>query len=591
VPHVQAVVPMGRDLATATVGNVIDEKLDQLREAVKAGDEPRIRALAGRLRQLAELLRSDIENTRALTSATDELDKGLAVVDKVRSEAFWNEFLAHPFDSLDELDATFAPLQAEGSVLFLAYLGTDLDLFAQKFDTFEIVRGTAVPTGERGFLFANDVYEKLVKNGVAHALDEIQDARHKDGKRIDGPREAVLREQVARLARQSKKLVYELGPDETAAVTSDLRRFLGKPAAPVEELIKELLTLTEENADARAKAFYDFVAPRIRLYQVNIGDTLTLRAFTKSGYTRAQNLKVYGTFKFRGLDGSLLASNYNLMDLMSFRDLYGLMTPERRKELDAIKAQVGVKDVAAASAEDELFGGGGDLEQAAATGVIEAEAPAAEAGRALGGAFTQDDIDGGVVVHAAVLLDDRAPLGPTLKNVEETAAKAGLKIKTLDWQKAAGIIGQFIFVMRLVLIVAFVIIFITALAIINNSMLMSMMDRIMEIGTMRAIGAQRRFVLAMFLLESTALSVGAIVVGLLGAWGVVRLLDANDLPSAGTNNILVVLFGGPHLHPHLTGSAVMVAAGCIGFVSLVATLYPAIIATRVAPVVAMQKRE
>ena len=141
------------------------------------------------------------------------------------------------------------------------------------------------------------------------------------------------------------------------------------------------------------------------------------------------------------------------------------------------------------------------------------------------------------------------------------------------------------------LIVAFIVIFITALAIINNSMLMSMMDRIMEIGTMRAIGAQRRFVLAMFLLESTALSVGAIVVGLLGAWGVVRLLDANDLPSAGTNNILVVLFGGPSLHPHMTLSAVLVSAGCIGFVSLVATLYPAIIATRVAPIVAIQKRE
>jgi hypothetical protein len=231
--------------------------------------------------------------------------------------------------------------------------------------------------------------------------------------RRDGARETVLREQVARLSRQSKKLVFELGPDETTAVTKDLRAFLGKPEASVEQLVKELLTLTESNADAHAKAFYDFVAPHIRLYQVNVGDTLTLRAFSKSGYTRAQNLKVYGTFKFRGLDGSLLASNYNLMDLMSFRDLYGLMTPERRKELDVIKAQVGVRDVAAASAEDDLFGAGGELEQAGTTGTIEAEAKAAvKDERALGGSFTQDDIDGGVVLHAAVLLDDQAPLGP-----------------------------------------------------------------------------------------------------------------------------------------------------------------------------------
>ena len=91
---------------------------------------------------------------------------------------------------------------------------------------------------------------------------------------------------------------------------------------------------------------------------MNIGDTITLRAFTKTGYSRAVNLQVYGTFHFQGIDGSPVASRYNFMDLMSFRDLYGLMTPERQKEIDSIKAQMGVKEVDLDDAESALFGAG-----------------------------------------------------------------------------------------------------------------------------------------------------------------------------------------------------------------------------------------
>ena len=44
------------------------------------------------------------------------------------------------------------------------------------------------------------------------------------------------------------------------------------------------------------------------------------------------------------------------------------------------------------------------------------------------------------------------------------------------------------------------------LVIINNSMVMATMDRMVEIGMMRAIGAQRRFVRAMYMLETIALT-------------------------------------------------------------------------------------
>ena len=68
-------------------------------------------------------------------------------------------------------------------------------------------------------------------------------------------------------------------------------------------------------------------------------DTITIRAFTRSGYPKSVNLKVYGTFTFRGLEESVLAGSHNLMDLMTFRDLYGVMTDERRAELAVGRSQ------------------------------------------------------------------------------------------------------------------------------------------------------------------------------------------------------------------------------------------------------------
>ena len=58
------------------------------------------------------------------------------------------------------------------------------------------------------------------------------------------------------------------------------------------------------------------------------------------------------------------------------------------------------------------------------------------------------------------------------------------------------------------------IIFVVALVIINNAMMMATLQRVREIGTMRAIGAQRGFVLGMVLLETVVLG---LVFGAAGA--------------------------------------------------------------------------
>ena len=592
IPNVKAVVPMGRDAAGAEGGNILDEKLDSLRQAVAAHDAVKIQGLEARIRQLAGLLEQENENRKEISSNVTEIDQHLAITRRAMSDTFWADFAKAPLPALDWLDTNLAPLQADAAQLFLNYVGTDLDLFAKEFSTFEIVQGQMVPKGHRGILLSKEFYEKQAKNMIARELDAIRDARDKDHKTI--AHDNALQEKVAKIQRESRRLTYEMDPDQSIACEKDLRADLGTPKGDLASLLKKLLHVDDNDFDARYQLFYKDVAPRIQLYSFRVGDTLTLQAFSKSGYSHAQNVKVYGIFHFRGLDDSLLASAYNLMDMMTFRDLYGLMTPEKLKELAAIKKNVGVKDVSEKNAEEELFGDGeaGLVTDTKPTQIKEDDTKPLEREHAsTEKAFTQEDIDHGVVLNAAVLLKDGTKLKETMAEITALSAKDKLGLKVVDWRSAAGIIGQLILVLTIVLVVSFIVIFITALAIINNSMLMSMMDRIIEIGTMRAIGAHRRFVLAMFLLESALLSTTAVVVGVLAATGTAMLLSAKGWPAAGTNPILLVLFGGPHMHPHVTASAVIVGAVCIALVSFVATLYPALIATRVQPVVAMQRRE
>ena len=65
--------------------------------------------------------------------------------------------------------------------------------------------------------------------------------------------------------------------------------------------------------------------------------------------------------------------------------------------------------------------------------------------------------------------------------------------------------GQFILLATVVLCLAVGIIFVVAMVIINNAVMMATLQRTPEVGTMRAIGAQRGFVLAMVLVETLTL--------------------------------------------------------------------------------------
>jgi hypothetical protein len=308
------------------------------------------------------------------------------------------------------------------------------------------------------------------------------------------------------------------------------------------------------------------------------------------------NVKIYGIVAFKGLEDSSLASVFTLMDLQTFRDLYGWVTPDKAAEISELKRSAGLTDLARDDAEAAMFGGGGAADasaQAHSSAIPDVAVTRPKGGRdadLFSRVYSQEEIDRGVVMNVAVALKDPGKLRETQAAIQKAADDAGLGLKVIDWKEAAGTLGQTMTGLQVALYASAFILFAIALVIMNNAMVMAMLQRVKEIGTMRAIGAQRRFVLLMSLVESVAIG---LVFGLAGAGaaaGLVALVRA--LGGIRSDNVqLQFLFSGPSLMPRFAGSGLAIALGIVIFVSILSGIYPAVLATRITPLEAMQSEE
>lgn len=603
VPNVRSVVPMGIDQAMVATGNEFDVALERLRADVrrlKAGERgselaARYQARKAHVRRMCTLLLQELGQARAIVDEKLVRERARDTEDLVRAtgDAFWAGFDADPLGGLEFLENRIAPQSLSGGFTFIRYAGTDLDAYRQAFDRMRIVEGTAVPRGQRGILLGKLYAEDWLKLKTARRLDRIREARLVQGKRI--ARDEELQRWVKDNQGATREILLQLDALQAQEATARLRRALGSEKTDLRALLVELLDTRDADFDRKYAIFYDQLAPLLQLYMVRVGDTITIKAPSHSGYMSSVNLKVYGFVEFRGLERSTVAGMMSLMDLVSWRDLYGYVTAEKAAEIAAIKRGAGARDVRREDAEAELFGGGA---QAVAAGravaiqdpVLTGAARAKSEPELFSRVYSQAEIDGGVALNAAVILRDPTRVRETQRAVKAALDAAGLDLKVVDWQQASGMVGQFVSLARVVLYTAVFIIFGVALVIINNAMVMATLQRVKEIGTIRAIGAQKRFVTAMLLLETSTIGVAFGALGAaLGAGAVWLIRRAGGIPA--TSDQLSFFFSGPTLLPRLGAASLGVSLAIVLVVSVLSGLYPALMATRVTPLEAMQSDE
>ena len=598
VDNVKTVIPMGTDGATVTYGNTVDLTLQRLRKAETArlkGDssplaKERIVSLKSHVRAMIGVIQGDYKKLAALAAGAIE-PEAVKDLDKAASPAFWDGFDRDPLGHLEFLENKIASLVPDADFIYFPYVGTDLDAFRKSFDRMEVVDGAMVPSGRRGLLLSKYVYENQFKLKTAHRLDKINEALRDEGKKI--AKDPDLKLMVKQNRTQIREFLLQLDPLSLKQAVAALSGFLKTNETDPAKLFSRFFDTDDANFAERYRFFYDKIAPLVELYRLRPGDSLAIKTFTKNGFLQSANVKVYGTFQFKGLEKSGLAGALSLMDLMTFRDLYGYFTPEKLAESKKLQASAGAQFVDRDKAEAELFGGGASVVGRAKMQPIDENT---QMGGALPGkaaaderAYSQEEIENGVILNAALILKDPSKLNQTMKDVRAAAEKAGLDLRVVSWQKASGNVGQFVFVIKIALYFSVFVIFIVALVIINNAVMMATLQRVREIGTMRAIGAQRTFVLSLILVETLFLGLAFGTAGtLLGAL-VVRWLGRVGIPAA--NEFLYFFFSGPRLRVELGWGSVVGAFVVIGATAAVSALYPAVVATRVSPVQAMSTED
>ena len=601
VPGVKAFIPMGLDMGLLGRGNELDDGLDALRAALKLKDPDLIADRMEWLRFQLEQQQRELNERRRLSPQNREFDQqGLDLA--TASEAGFLKAVAQGDEGkLQFLETKIAPISGEKQPIYLSYLGTDITSYQQNFPKFRVVEGEVLPPGKRGIMLSRKVREEQLKNIVARIFDRLYKRTQRTG--LSLAKDDESRRLAMDLKKQQAQILAYLDRDAAQKLHQELEALGIKATATASqpgssdlialltEQLKDFLEVTDSNFVERYRWFYEHIAPHIKLYEISPGETILLRSYTRSGYLKSLPLKIYGVYTFDGLEDSDLAGATNILDLVSFRELYGQMTEASRQELAAMRQQVGIRELSAESVEDDLFG-----EAASAAPVPQPSKRPVEAGTEplqmkplIPDLFDVSELAQGLALNAALKLESIDALPRIQKQLEEAFAAKGLAVKVVDWQKASGLVGQFVNIVRLVLLFALGVIGVVALVIINNSIIVGTLHRIREIGTMRAIGAQKSFVVSLFLAETAITGLLGASAGAVCGLGLLLVLGKVGIPA--TADVVTFLFSGPRLYPHVYADILVLSPICVAVVATLASVYAARHAAHISPAEAMQEKE
>ncbi len=165
------------------------------------------------------------------------------------------------------------------------------------------------------------------------------------------------------------------------------------------------------------------------------------------------------------------------------------------------------------------------------------------------------------------------------------------QLALLDWQTlmpdlvqfvALDDAGNYVFLLLILIMVLFGII---------NTVLMSVLERTREFGLLRALGLARIQLMLLVCCEAFLLSLLALLFGWLLGGGLHLALSANGLDLSGMMGDSTAIMGtymDPVIRPELSLNRIGQLSGGIFLVTLLSGLYPAIKASRVAPVDALK---
>lgn len=175
------------------------------------------------------------------------------------------------------------------------------------------------------------------------------------------------------------------------------------------------------------------------------------------------------------------------------------------------------------------------------------------------------------------------------KSVRDKFQTLGTEVRVLDWHSAAGANALMLFALKMAFNAGVWILTLGSVLIVMNALVISVLERTGEIGTMRALGAGALFVRSLIILETGILMIASAALGVFLGLGIARFLSAGGIPVA--NPLLATLFGGDRIRPAVDFSLAAELLLGASIVSALAWIYPTHLALTVSPLNAMNEHK
>ncbi len=310
---------------------------------------------------------------------------------------------------------------------------------------------------------------------------------------------------------------------------------------------------------------------------LKVGDAVQLNNFGEAGF-KIREVPIVGVFKFKaGNERAIEFMQPNFVDVNTLRALKGkaVLTP------DDVKVSQTVTDSLASSEDDFFSQSSVTTAPKAAAAPVDLKAPLGKLTKKV----DQVSLDRGAWNYLLIKLKPGVSEEAFVKDLNDKFQKDGLDVKAQNWFPSAQPDSGVFWALSTVFNIIIWLIAIVSVIIIMNTLVAAVMERTPEIGTMRAIGAQKSFIRGMFVTETLTITVFFGVVGILIGFAVIVLLNATGI--AAPNDFMKLIFGGPLLRPDVTFNQISSALAIMLFIGLVSWILPVRMALKVSPLKAI----
>jgi ABC-type antimicrobial peptide transport system permease subunit len=314
------------------------------------------------------------------------------------------------------------------------------------------------------------------------------------------------------------------------------------------------------------------------LVDLDVSNNLVFMGASTSNSTMDIRVPVKGIIKYKALNK--IWGNYCIIDIESFREAHNYVTGVDSK----VEIPKEEKKLLESDNLDDIFSAGNTFEKNVVTDkTVSIEEIQTETKRGV----TKYNPDAGSYNLAFIKLKPGISQSAALKKMNEVFKQKHLNVRAISWKNSVGTLGSMAVLVKTALNTFIMFIFFVAVIVIMNTLSMAAIERVSEIGMMRAIGARKGFLRKMFVYETGILSFFFGGIGIICGIIVVYLLNAAGVST--TNEILQLVYGGEKLSPIFTSADLLIGIIELGIVTLLSVLYPLRVVGKIAPLDAIAR--